>query len=222
VSDQVFAKIPFNILEAAVLACLDRKGEGISTVDEIDRTSASARHRVSIGNAGPSVDIFLRELLGGFTEIYFDGPFELKLQDLWTPEMIEATSYDEAALELLLETRVKLDELLSEIEDARNYYYGKLQIHLLHCLSNEFGSLRSKTPLIKRVVKGSRTKFTLEQKHEAYMHWENMDKNISPIVIEEFLEYKFGYKENGDLIVAKSTFYGWKHQLIDKGFLPRE
>ena len=51
-------------------------------------------------------------------------------------------------------------------------------------------------------------KYSLEEKIAARKEWQDLDKNVTPTTLEEWLENKFG-SESGVLNVAKSTFYGW-------------
>jgi hypothetical protein len=51
--------------------------------------------------------------------------------------------------------------------------------------------------------------YSNEEKIAAYKEWKALDRYITPIMLEEWLEEKFGI-EYGQLKVKKSTFYGWK------------
>lgn len=52
--------------------------------------------------------------------------------------------------------------------------------------------------------------YSTEEKIKAVEDWDNFDRDAHPITLEEWLEKKFGFNENGDLLVKPSTFYGWR------------
>ncbi len=54
------------------------------------------------------------------------------------------------------------------------------------------------------------------EKHKALKEWDGIDKSITSITLEEFLEQRFG-TNGGVLNVAVSTFHGWRDQLRKKG-----
>ncbi|MCA9925548.1 MAG: hypothetical protein KC421_24425 [Anaerolineales bacterium] len=68
-------------------------------------------------------------------------------------------------------------------------------------------------PLPKQIKsKRGPRRYSKQEKMEAYMEWQQLDKDIYPIKLEDWLEQKFG-SENGILNVKTSTFHGWKKLL---------
>lgn len=53
-------------------------------------------------------------------------------------------------------------------------------------------------------------------KLKALQDWDELDKNISPITLQEFLEKRFA-DDRGISQVAESTFHGWRQQLRKSG-----
>jgi len=51
-------------------------------------------------------------------------------------------------------------------------------------------------------------KYSLAEKIKARQEWDNLDRDNSPVTLEQWLETKFGL-EGGELVVPTSTFYGW-------------
>ena len=53
-------------------------------------------------------------------------------------------------------------------------------------------------------------KYSTDEKIAAYNEWQNLDRDLDPVTLEEWLDNRFG-NDNGVLKVATSTFYSWKN-----------
>lgn len=55
-------------------------------------------------------------------------------------------------------------------------------------------------------------RYSRKEKIEAVNDWDNLDKDLSPCTLAEWLEHRFG-APGGGLNVAESTFHGWRKLL---------
>jgi hypothetical protein len=69
---------------------------------------------------------------------------------------------------------------------------------------------------VKRVSKRGPQRYSDQEKLKALKKWDELDKSVTAISLEEFLKEEFG--TDGDYLrVPKSTFHSWRQKLRDKG-----
>jgi len=68
----------------------------------------------------------------------------------------------------------------------------------------------SKNKTIKKSKRGRKTPPDAE-KLKALQDWDEIDKSLTNITLEQFLSQRF------DFVVATSTFHGWRDQMRNKG-----
>jgi hypothetical protein len=73
-------------------------------------------------------------------------------------------------------------------------------------------------PSDKKGKQGPRT-YSWDEKEDAALAWEKIDRDLYPITVDDFLGEKFGYSEDGKPNVSKSTFYRWRNQLRKMGLI---
>lgn len=64
--------------------------------------------------------------------------------------------------------------------------------------------------------RGKQPRFSDEKIRKAVMKWVNRDKTFTTMTLPDFLEQQFGTGPEGVLMVAPSTFYGWRARILDE------
>jgi hypothetical protein len=54
--------------------------------------------------------------------------------------------------------------------------------------------------------------YSVEEKRAAYLEWQRLDRDQTPLTLDDWLDEKFGNR-HGHLNVKPSTLYGWKRYL---------
>jgi hypothetical protein len=61
---------------------------------------------------------------------------------------------------------------------------------------------------------GKQPRFPEEKIRRAVLKWERRDRNFSARTLEEFLDQEFGTGPDGILLMAPTTFYGWRKRIL--------
>ena len=65
-----------------------------------------------------------------------------------------------------------------------------------------------------RKHRGKQPRFPVEKIRKAVLRWERRDPSFSVQTLEEFLEQEFGCGPDGILLMAPSTFYDWRRNVL--------
>ncbi len=65
-----------------------------------------------------------------------------------------------------------------------------------------------------RKHRGKQPRFPVEKIRKAVLKWERRDPSFSVQTLEEFLEQEFGCGPDGILLMAPSTFYDWRRNVL--------
>ena len=63
---------------------------------------------------------------------------------------------------------------------------------------------------------GKQPRFPEEKIRKAVLKWERRDRNFSARTLEEFLDQEFGSGADGVLLMAPTTFYGWRKRILSE------
>lgn len=63
---------------------------------------------------------------------------------------------------------------------------------------------------------GKQPRFPEEKIRKAVLKWERRDRNFSARTLEEFLDQEFGTGPDGILLMAPTTFYGWRKRILSE------
>ena len=63
---------------------------------------------------------------------------------------------------------------------------------------------------------GKQPRFPEEKIRKAVLKWERRDRSFSARTLEEFLDQEFGTGPDGILLMAPTTFYGWRKRILSE------
>ena len=63
---------------------------------------------------------------------------------------------------------------------------------------------------------GKQPRFPEEKIRKAVLKWERRDRSFSARTLEEFLDQEFGTGSDGILLMAPTTFYGWRKRILSE------
>ena len=69
---------------------------------------------------------------------------------------------------------------------------------------------------LSRKPLGKQPRFPEEKIRKAVLKWERRDRNFSARTLEEFLDQEFGSGADGVLLMAPTTFYGWRKRILSE------
>jgi hypothetical protein len=71
-------------------------------------------------------------------------------------------------------------------------------------------------PCVRRRNRGKQPRFPKDKIRKAVLKWEKRDRDFSARTLEEFLDQEFGTGSDGILLMAPTTFYGWRTRILDE------
>lgn len=92
------------------------------------------------------------------------------------------------------------------------HFYDKLNSLCQTIHRNLAEAAKHKHPHMHRSKRG-KSRYSEADRRKVVLDWEAIDPNDNPIMLEEFLEQRFG-SEGGILKVSPSTFYSWREKVL--------
>lgn len=81
---------------------------------------------------------------------------------------------------------------------------------------NDLEDLQDLISSVPRKRRGKQPRYPEAKIRRAVLRWERRDPSFSARTLEEFLEEEFGSGPDGILLVATSTFYDWRRNVLNE------